>query len=66
MKSYRTLAILLGALTIGAATAPAQAQTKRAPADVQKDYDQFMVKFRGALKANDGAAVAEMTKFPFY
>lgn len=29
------------------------------------EYNQLIVKFRGALKANDGAAVAAMTKFPF-
>lgn len=64
MKNYRTLAFFLGALAFGAATSVAQAQ--RAPADIQKDYDSFITKFRVALKANDAAAVTGMTKFPFY
>ncbi len=32
---------------------------------LQKEFDVFIAKFRAALKANDAAAVAEMTKFPF-
>jgi len=63
-QNYRSLAFFLGAVVIGAITSTAHAQ--RAPADIQRDYDQFITKFRGALKANDGAAVTEMTKFPFY
>jgi hypothetical protein len=72
MKSDRTVAFFLGAFlltafaTITAATSPAQAQTAKVPADLQKDYDQFITKFRAALKANDAGAVTEMTKFPFY
>lgn len=55
-------------MAIGAATsaALAQAQGDTAPAAIQKDYDQFIAKFRVALKANDAGAVTEMTKFPFY
>lgn len=64
MKNYRTIAFLLGALVLGA-TAPI-AHAQRAPADVQKEYDQFITKFREALKANNGDAVTQMTKFPFY
>ena len=72
MNSFRTLAFFLGAIfflgtfAIGVATSPAQAQSKRAPTEIQKEYDQFIAKFRGALKANDAAAVTEMTKFPYY
>ncbi len=66
MKSQRAIAFILAALAIGAATSAARAQSVRPPADIQKDYDQFIVKFRVALKANDGAAVAKLTKFPFY
>jgi hypothetical protein len=72
MKSFRTLAflpgavLLLGAVVIGAATSPAHAQRTKAPADIQKDYDQFIARFRNALKANDVAAVAAMTKLSFY
>jgi hypothetical protein len=71
MKSFRTLALFLGtivflsATVIGAATSPAQVLRTRVPADIQKDYDQFIAKFRRALKANDAAAVTEMTKLPF-
>lgn len=66
MKKYQTLACLLGALAIGGMMSPANAQTARAPVEIQKDYDQFIVKFRDALKANDGNAVTDMTAFPFY
>jgi hypothetical protein len=63
MRNFGTFALLLGAIFI--ATAPA-AHAQRAPAEIQKDYDQFIGKFRGALKANDAAAVTGMTKFPYY
>lgn len=66
MQNYRPLAFILGAVAICAATPAAHAQRARVPAETQKEYDQFIAKFRGALKANDGAAVAQMTKFPFY
>lgn len=66
MKRYRLLACLLGAIAIGAMASAAQAQPARVPADIQKDYDQFIARFRDALKANDGNAVTELTKFPFY
>jgi hypothetical protein len=65
MRNFGTFALLFGAVFI-ATTPAAHAQKARVPADIQKDYDQFIGKFRGALKANDGAAVTEMTKFPFY
>ena len=32
---------------------------------VQKEFDGFIGKFRAALKANDSAAVAGMTRLPF-
>jgi hypothetical protein len=71
MKSARTIALLLGAflltpLAIAATTSPAQAQSAKVPADLQKDYDAFIARFRVALKANDAGAVTEMTKLPFY
>lgn len=65
MTSYRTLTFLIGAAIL-AATPAAHAQKTRVPADIQNDYDQFIGKFRNALKANDAAAVTAMTKFPFY
>ena len=42
----------------------AQAPKKASPA-MQAEFDGFIVKFRAALKANDSAAVAAMTKLPF-
>lgn len=50
--------------------APAFAQTpknapKNAPPALQKEFDGFIAKFRTALKANDSAAVAGMTRLPF-
>jgi hypothetical protein len=44
--------------------APSASFAQRAPADVQKSYDAFIVDFRKALKANDAGAVAALTKFP--
>jgi hypothetical protein len=45
--------------------APAYAQApKKAPPELQKEFDVFIAKFRAALKANDSAAVAGMTKLP--
>lgn len=44
--------------------APAQASKKASP-EVQKEFSAFIEKFRAALKANDAAAVAGMTKLPF-
>lgn len=63
MKNFRILACLLGSLVIGTVSS---AQAQRAPADIQKDYDAFIAKFRVALKANDAAAVTGMTKLPFH
>ncbi|TQF26421.1 hypothetical protein UNPF46_33915 [Bradyrhizobium sp. UNPF46] len=47
--------------------APAVAQAKNAVASpaLQKEFDGFIEKFRAALKANDSAAVAAMTRLPF-
>ena len=78
MKSRRIAASMLCACLAGAflagspaldpgrSVAQAQAREARAPADVQRDFDQFIARFRLALKANDGAAVTEMTRFPYY
>ena len=44
----------------------AQAPKKAvAPPELQKEFDGFVGKFRAALKANDSAAVAGMTRLPF-
>src|ERR1700754_1839803 len=48
--------------------APAFAQTpKKAVASpaLQKEFDGFIEKFRAALRTNDSAAVAGMTRLPF-
>jgi hypothetical protein len=48
--------------------APAFAQTpKKATASpaLEKEFDGFIQKFRAALKANDSAAIAGMTRMPF-
>lgn len=48
--------------------APAFAQApKKAVASpaLQQEFDGFITKFRAALKANDSAAVAGMTRLPF-
>ena len=48
--------------------APAFAQGRKdpvAPPAVQQEFNAFMTKFRAALKSNDAAAVAGMTRYPF-
>jgi hypothetical protein len=52
--------------------APAFAQMSKdapkkavAPPALQKEFDGFIAKFRVALKANDSAAVAGMSRLPF-
>ncbi len=60
------LSIVLAAALVH--LAPAFAQTpKKAVASpaLQKEFDGFIAKFRAALKANDFAAVAGMTRLPF-
>src|SRR5215213_9759771 len=48
--------------------APAFGQTPKkavASAALKQEFDSFIAKFRAALKANDSAAVAGMTRFPY-
>ena len=61
------LRIVLAAALIQLAPAFAQAAPKNAVASpaLQKEFDGFIGKFRAALKANDSAAVATMTRLPF-
>jgi len=56
------LALALPSPDVGAQT------SKKAgpPAALQKEFDDFIAKFRTALKANDAAAVTEMTKKPMF
>ncbi|MFN8828270.1 MAG: hypothetical protein ACK50Q_11645 [Labrys sp. (in: a-proteobacteria)] len=42
------------------------AETPKPPAGVQQEFDAFFDRFRTALKSNDAAAVATMTKMPFF
>ena len=60
------LRIVLAAALMQLAPAFAQAPKHAvAPAALQKEFDGFIRKFRAALKANDPAAVAGMTRLPF-
>jgi hypothetical protein len=62
---FLSIIVLAAAL---AHPAPAFAQTSKgaaASADVQKEFNGFIAKFRAALKANDSATVAGMTRLPF-
>ena len=61
------LRIVLAAALVHLAPAFAQAAPKNAVASpgLQKEFDGFIGKFRAALKANDSAAVAGMTRLPF-
>jgi hypothetical protein len=51
-------------VTLAPAAAQAAKNAVASPA-VQKEFDGFIEKFRAALKANDSAAVAGMTRLPF-
>jgi hypothetical protein len=58
-------AIVLAAALLQLAPALAQAPEKAAAsAALQKEFDGFIAKFRAALKADDSAAVAAMTRLP--
>jgi hypothetical protein len=58
--------LLLAAALAHSAPAFAQAPKKViATAALQKEFDDFIAKFRAALKANDSAAVAGMARLPF-
>lgn len=56
--------IVLASALMSPALALAQAP-KKAPPAVQAEFEGFIAKFRAALKADDAAAVAGMTKLPF-
>ena len=60
------LRIVFAAALVPLAPAFAQAPKKAvASPALQKEFDGFIVKFRAALKANDSAAVAGMTRLPY-
>ena len=59
------LRIMLATALLNLAPAVAQAKNAVASPALQKEFDGFIEKFRAALKANDSAAVAAMTRLPF-
>ena len=60
------LRIALAAALVHLAPAFAQAPKKAVVSlALQKEFDVFIGKFRAALKGNDSAAVAGMTRLPF-
>lgn len=60
------LRIVLAFALMGPATAFARAPEKETPPPaVQAEFEGFIAKFRAALKADDSAAVAGMTRMPF-
>ena len=59
------LRIMLATALVNLAPAVAQAKNAVASPALQKEFDGFIEKFRAALKANDSAAVAAMTRLPF-
>ena len=68
MKFWLRIALAAALLQL----APAFAQTPKnttknavASPALQKEFDGFIAKFRTALKANDPAAVASMSRLPF-
>jgi hypothetical protein len=57
---------MLATALLNMAPAVAQAQKKAvASPALQKEFDSFIERFRVALKANDSAAIAGMTRLPF-
>ena len=64
MKTWATIVLAVALVQL----APAFAQAPKravAPPALQKEFDVFIAKFRAALKANDSAAVASMSRLPF-
>lgn len=62
LLSRLVIAAALAHLAPAFAQAPAKATASPA---VQKEFDGFIAKFRAALKANDSAVIAAMTRLPF-
>ncbi len=58
--------LLLAAVLFNPAlAAPPAPKDPVASPEVQKDFEAYILKFRGAVKANDAKAVADLTKMPF-
>ena len=64
MKFLSSIVLAAALVPLAPAFAQAPKQAVAAPA-LQKEFDGFIAKFRAALKANDAAAVAGMTRLPF-
>ena len=65
MKVLLRIALAAALVHAGPAlAAPAPKKVVASPA-LQQEFDAFIAKFRAALKANDAAAVAGMTKLPY-
>lgn len=64
MKLFSGIALAATLALLSPAFAQAPKKAVASPA-LQKEFDGFIVKFRAALKANDSAAVAGMTRLPF-
>ena len=64
MRFFLRILFVTALVNLAPAVAQAPKQAVASPA-LQKEFDGFIEKFRAALKANDSAAVASMTKLPF-
>ena len=64
MKILSGIVLTAALVTLAPAFAQAPKKAVASPA-LQKEFDGFIEKFRAALKANDAAAVADMTRLPF-
>ncbi|OJU30246.1 MAG: hypothetical protein BGN91_06695 [Nitrobacter sp. 62-13] len=57
--------VLAAILLIPSATFAQASKKAGAPPAIQAEFDGFIAKFRAALKADDSAVIAGMTKLPF-
>jgi hypothetical protein len=64
MKMLPRIALAAALAPLAPAFAQAPKEAVASPA-LQKEFAGFIAKFRAALKANDSAAVAGMTRLPF-
>jgi hypothetical protein len=64
MKCLSRIALAAALVHLAPAFAQAPKQAVASPA-LQKEFDGFIGKFRAALKTDDSAAVAGMTRLPF-
>ena len=62
---FLSIIVLVAALAHPAPTFAQGSKGAAASPAVQKEFNGFIAKFRAALKANDSATVAAMTRLPF-